>query len=42
MKLGKSLNKYIEHTLLRPDARKEDVKKLVDEAVKHEFFRYLY
>ena len=31
------LNKYIEHTLLKQDARKDEVKKLLDEAVEHEF-----
>lgn len=32
------LNKYIEHTLLKQDAKKEDLKKLFDEAVEHKFF----
>ena len=33
----KSLLLYIEHTLLKQDARKDEVKKLLDEAVEHEF-----
>ena len=32
------LNKYIEHTLLKQDAKKEDLKKLFDEAIKYKFF----
>lgn len=32
------LNKYIEHTLLKQDATKEEVKKLLDEAIKYKFF----
>lgn len=31
------LNKYIDHTLLKPEATKEQVKKIVDEAKKYEF-----
>lgn len=31
------LNKYIEHTLLKQDATKEELKKLFDEAVKNNF-----
>ena len=31
------LNKYIEHTLLKQDATKEEVKKLLEEAKEHEF-----
>ena len=31
------MNEYIEHTLLKQDARKEDVKKLLDEAIKYKF-----
>ncbi len=32
------LNKYIEHTLLKQDAKKEEVKKLLDEAIEYKFF----
>lgn len=32
------LNKYIEHTLLKQDAKKEEVKKLLDEAKEFNFF----
>ena len=32
------LNKYIEHTLLKQDAKKEELIKLFDEAIKHKFF----
>lgn len=32
------LNKYIEHTLLKQDASKEEIKKLLDEAIKYKFF----
>ena len=31
------LNKYIEHTLLKQDATKDEVKKLLDEALKYKF-----
>ena len=31
------MNEYIEHTLLKQDAKKEDVKKLLDEAIKYKF-----
>ena len=31
------LEKYIEHTLLKPDATEGEVKKLVNEAIKHDF-----
>ncbi len=31
------LNKYIDHTLLKPEACKEDVQKIVDEAKEHKF-----
>ena len=31
------LNKYIEHTLLKQDATKVEVKKLLDEAIEHKF-----
>lgn len=33
-----NLNKYIEHTLLKQDATKAEVTKLLDEAKEHEFF----
>ena len=32
------LNKYIEHTLLRQDAAREEVQKLLDEAMQYKFF----
>ena len=32
------LNKYIEHTLLKQDAKREEVNKLLDEAIKNKFF----
>lgn len=32
-----NLNKYIEHTLLKPDATKEELKKLLDEASENKF-----
>ena len=32
------LNRLIDHTNLKADATTEDIKKLVDEAVEHEFF----
>ena len=32
------LNKYIEHTLLKQDATKAEVQKLLEEAVKYDFF----
>jgi len=32
------LNKYIEHTLLKQDAQKTEVIKLLDEAIEHQFF----
>ena len=31
------LNKYIEHTLLKQDATKVEVKKLLNEAIGHKF-----
>ncbi len=31
------INKYIDHTLLKADAKKEDIKKLCEEAIKHDF-----
>jgi deoxyribose-phosphate aldolase len=32
------LNRYIDHTLLRPDAVPEDIERLCREAIKHEFY----
>ena len=32
------LNRLIDHTNLKADATKADIKKLVDEAVEHDFF----
>ncbi|MDO4662342.1 MAG: deoxyribose-phosphate aldolase [Tissierellia bacterium] len=32
-----NLNKYIDHTLLKPEATKEQIQKIVDEAKKYEF-----
>ncbi len=32
------LNKYIEHTLLKQDATRDEVKKLLDEAIENKFF----
>lgn len=32
-----NLNKYIEHTLLKQDATREELKKLFDEAIEHKF-----
>lgn len=34
----KDLNKYIDHTLLKPDATKDEITKLCEEAVKYSFF----
>lgn len=31
------LNKYIDHTLLKPDATTEQIKKICDEAKKYDF-----
>ena len=33
----KNINKYVEHTLLKPDATKADLDKLLNEAIEHEF-----
>lgn len=33
----KTINKYIDHTLLKPDASKDEIKKLCDEAKKYNF-----
>lgn len=33
-----NLNKYIEHTLLKQDATRAEITKLLDEAVEHDFF----
>ena len=32
------INNYIEHTLLRADTSADEIKKLVDEAIKYKFF----
>ncbi len=32
------MNKYIEHTLLKQDASREEIKKLLDEAIENKFF----
>ena len=34
----KDLNQYIDHTNLKAEASKEDIKKLVDEAIEHDFY----
>lgn len=34
----KPLNKYIDHTILRPEATEEDIKRLCSEAKEHEFY----
>ena len=34
----KTINNYIEHTLLKPDAQTVEIKKLVEEALKYKFF----
>ena len=31
------INQYIDHTLLNPDAKKDEVKKLIDEAKEYDF-----
>ncbi len=33
-----TINNYIEHTILKPEASKNDVKKVIDEALKYDFF----
>ncbi len=33
----KNINKYVEHTLLKPEARKADLNKLFDEAIENKF-----
>ena len=33
----KPFNKYFDHTLLRPDATREDIRTLIDEALKYDF-----
>ena len=33
----KNINKYVEHTLLKPDATKADLEKLLNEAKEHDF-----
>lgn len=37
MNLEKSLNRYIDHTLLKPEARQEDFEKLVEESIDYQF-----
>ena len=32
------INKFIDHTILKATAKKEDIKKLCDEAKKYDFF----
>ncbi len=34
----KPLNKYIDHTILKPEAREEDIRKLCSEAAEHSFY----
>ena len=34
----KPLNKYFDHTLLKPEATKEQIKKLCDEAIENDFY----
>ncbi len=34
----KSLNKYFDHTLLKPEATEDDIKKLCEEALKYDFY----
>lgn len=36
--MNKPLNKYIDHTLLKPDATKEDIEKLCQEAKEYDFY----
>ncbi|MBO4235877.1 MAG: deoxyribose-phosphate aldolase [Firmicutes bacterium] len=36
--MNKSLNKYIDHTLLRPDATKAEIEKLCKEALEYDFY----
>ena len=36
--MEKTLNNYIEHTLLKPTATEEDIKNLVNDAIKYNFF----
>lgn len=36
--MNKSINKYIDHTLLKPDATKEEIEKLCEEALKYDFY----
>jgi len=35
--LKKPLNKYIDHTLLKPDATQKEFQKLIDEAIRFDF-----
>jgi len=34
----KKINEYIEHTILKPDASKKDIEKVIQEALEHNFF----
>lgn len=36
--MDNKLNKYIDHTLLKPDATRNDIEKLCKEALEHDFF----
>ena len=36
--MNKPLNKYIDHTLLKPDATKDDIEKLCQEAKEYDFY----
>lgn len=36
--MNKPINQYIDHTLLKPDAGKEAIKTLIDEALKYDFY----
>ncbi len=38
MKLNKPLNKYFDHTLLKPEASSEQIDRLCEEAIKYDFF----
>lgn len=38
MKLKKALNKYFDHTLLKPEATSEQIDKLCEEAAKYDFY----
>ena len=36
--MDKSINKYIDHTLLKPDATKAEIEKLCEEALEYDFY----